>query len=162
MWIMQDQPQNNYTTYGCNCNIVHIHILTQRYLLKGQHCQSIQESCSMLIQRKCVSIIVIQIQKFRPVLQVCFTHVSQCHWCTGKAYSPSHRFSSPETKLWPSDSESPPTTSQATQAGREESGEKDNRRRRKGEKKRVTGMGGIKDKEKKRKNRSRTVNDQEK
>ena len=94
-------------------------------------------------------------QKFKPVLQVCF---SQCRWCTGKAYSPSHRFSSPETKLWPSDSESPPTTSQATQAGREESeGEKDNRGRRRRRRK-----GGNKDKEKKRKNRSRTVNDQEK
>lgn len=54
-----------------------------------------------------------------------FMHVSQCHWCTGKAYSPSHRFSSPETKLWPSDSESPPTTSPATEAGQEESGEKE-------------------------------------
>ena len=119
---MQDQPQNYYTTYGCNWFkfvgfIVHI-----RYLLKGQHCWSIQESRPLLIQGKCVSIIVIQMQKFKPVLQVCF---SQCRWCTGKAYSPSHRFSSPETKLWPSDSESPPTTSQATQAGREESeGEK--------------------------------------
>lgn len=53
--------------------------------------------------------------------------VSQCHWCTGKAYSPSHRFSSPETKLWPSDSESPPTTSPATEAGQEKSGEKETR-----------------------------------
>lgn len=49
-------------------------------------------------------------------------HIRQYHWCTGKAYSPSHRFSSPETKLWPSDSESPPTTSQATEAGHEERG----------------------------------------
>ena len=52
-------------------------------------------------------------------------HISQCHWCTGKAYSPSHRFSSPETKLWPSDSESPPTTSQATEAAQEKSGEEE-------------------------------------
>lgn len=51
-------------------------------------------------------------------------HISQCHLCTGKAYSPSHRFSFPETKLWPSDSESPPATSQATEAGWEKSGEK--------------------------------------
>lgn len=66
-----------------------------------------------------VSIVTI-ILKFRPVLQL----IKQCHWCTGKAYSPSHRFSSPETKLWPSDCESPPTTSQETEAGQEKVGEK--------------------------------------
>lgn len=66
---------------------------------------------------------------FRPVLlqKVGFMHISQCHWCTGKAYSPSHRFSSPETKLWPSDSESPPVTSPATEAGGEKSGGKETR-----------------------------------
>ncbi len=68
------------------------------------------------------------ILQFRPVLQRgCFSHISQCHWYTGKAYSPSHKFSSPETKLWPSDSESLPTTAQATEAGREKSGEKETR-----------------------------------
>lgn len=49
--------------------------------------------------------------------------ISQCHWCTGKAYFPSHRFSSLETKLWPSDSESLPATSPATEAGCEKSRE---------------------------------------
>lgn len=92
---------------------------------------------------------------FRPVLlqKVGFMHISQCHWCTGKAYSPSHRFSSPETKLWPSDSESPPVTSPATEAGGEKSGGKETRRWRKN--KTVAGRGKLK--EKKRKNRSKTV-----
>lgn len=56
-------------------------------------------------------------------------HISRCHWCTEKAYSPSHRFSSPETKLWPSDSESPPTTSQATEAGQEKEEETEEERK---------------------------------
>lgn len=51
--------------------------------------------------------------------------ISQCHWCTGKAYFPSHRFSSLETKLWPSDSESLPATSPATEAGCEKSRERE-------------------------------------
>lgn len=55
-------------------------------------------------------------------------HISRCHLCTGKAYSPSHRFFFPETKLWPSDSESPPATSQATEAGWEKRWEKEKKR----------------------------------
>lgn len=85
-----------------------------------------------------------------------YMHVRQCHWCTGKAYSPSHRFSSPETKLWPSDSESPPTTSQATEAGQEERGGRrvEWRKKRETEEERVKKKkdsdreGEIKDKEK--------------
>lgn len=63
--------------------------------------------------------------KFRLVLQkACFVHVSQCRWCTGKACSPSHRFSFPETKLWPSGAESPPAVSRAAEAGWEKGGER--------------------------------------
>lgn len=81
--------------------------------------------------------------EFRPVLQkVCFMHVRQCHWCTGKAYSPNHRFSSPETELWPSDFESPPTASQATEAGKEKRGDK--RETKKKGKMTVTGSGKLK------------------
>lgn len=53
-----------------------------------------------------------------------YMHIRQCHWCTGKAYSPSHRFSSPETTPWPSDSGSLPATSRAARAGKDKRGDK--------------------------------------
>jgi len=122
--------------YECRCNlfkcvglsiyIVHIHLLTQWYLLKGATLLEFFGEWFkwnvFFFNRH------IEILKFRPVLQkVCFMHVSQCRWCTGKASSPNHRFASLGTKLWPLDSEFPPTGSRAAQAGREESGTKEQR-----------------------------------